>query len=243
MTRSGTHHRSGVPARAGRIATLAALAALSATLAGCMNVRPTQKAFAPDEYDARHPIKIAEDVKHIDIFANGHTLDRRQHQDLVEFARDFARNGRSGMTAAVPQGSRGGVSLAAIQSALAEGGAGGRLQVVPYASDPSRGAAPVRISFVRLQAKVDSKCGLWPTDLASGGSLETWHNRPFHNLGCSYQTMMAAQVADPIDFVRPRAEGPIDVGKRTKDIEALRKGEDPSTKWSKDDVKVKDSQN
>lgn len=236
-----TMNRTGVSNRS--LAKWAVSMTMAAALAGCGSLRPTQKAFAPDEYDARHPIKIAESVHHIDIFANGPRLDRRQHQDLVEFARDYVRNGRSGLTAAVPQGARGPVSLGAIQAALAEGGAGGRLQVVPYAADATRGAAPVRISFVKLQARVDSKCGLWPQDLASGGKTDTWHNRPYHNLGCSYQSMIATQVADPIDLVRPRAEGNIDVGKRTKDIEALRKGEDPSTKWSKDDVKVKDSQN
>jgi pilus assembly protein CpaD len=218
-----------------------ALTALA--LSGCASaLKPTQKAFAPDEYDTRHPIRIAESVTHIDVFPTGRTLDRRQHMDIVDFARDFARHGRSGITAAVPQGGAAGVSLAAIQSALAEGGAGGRVQVVPYAADVSRGAAPVRLSFVKLQAKVDSQCGLWPRDVASGGTLDTWHNRPHHNLGCAYQTMLASQVADPVDLVRPRAEGPIDVGRRTKDIEALRKGEDPSTKWQKDDAKVKEAQ-
>jgi pilus assembly protein CpaD len=100
----------------------------------------------------------------------------------------------------------------------------------------------VRLSFQRLQATVASKCGLWPQDLASGSSTDTWQNRPYHNLGCAYQTMMAAQVANPIDLVRPRAEGMIDVKKRTSDIEALRKNEDPSTKWAKDDATIKEAQ-
>jgi len=54
--------------------------------------------------------------------------------------------------------------------------------------------------------------------------------------------MIPAQVADPIDLVRPRAEGPVDTVKRTKDIEALRKDQDPSTKWAKDDAKIKEAQ-
>jgi pilus assembly protein CpaD len=224
-----------------RLAMLVSLAAITLSLGACGSMRPTQKAFAPDEYDARHPIRIAEEVKHLDIFATGPGLDRRQHQDIVEFARDFVRHGRSGLTAAVPQGVRG-APMSAIQSALAEGGAGGRLQIVPYAADLSRGAAPVRLSFAKLQAKLDSKCGLWPKDLGSGGTLDTWHNRPHHNLGCAYQSMIAAQVDDPIDLVRPRTEGAIDVQRRAKDIEALRKGEDPATKWAKDDVKVKEAQ-
>jgi len=220
------------------------MGALTLALAGCSTMRPTQKAFAPDEYDLRHPIKIANDVRHLDIFSTGGRLDRRQHQDVVEFARDYARHGRSGITAALPQGPGGAGhhALAAIRQALSEGGASGGLQVSSYAADPGQGAAPIRLSFVKLQAKVASQCGLWPADLAGSKDLDTWQNRPYHNLGCSYQTMIAAQVADPIDLVRPRTEGAIDVGKRTKDIEGLRKGEDPSTKWAKDDVKVKDSQ-
>ncbi len=54
--------------------------------------------------------------------------------------------------------------------------------------------------------------------------------------------MLAAQVANPVDLVRPRTEGAIDVKKRTADIEALRKGEDPSTKWTKEDAKIKEAQ-
>ena len=218
------------------VATLAGLA-----LAGCSSLRPTQKAFAPDEYTARHPIRIAEQVKHLDIFDTGRQLDRRQHMEIVEFGREYLQSGRGAVTAAVPDGPSGHHTLASIRSALAQSGARVPIQVSNYQSDPSRGAAPVRLSFARLQAQVDSQCGLWPADLAGSKDLETWHNRPYHNLGCSYQTMMAAQVADPIDLIRPRTEGPIDTVKRTKDIEALRKDQDPSTKWAKDDATIKEA--
>lgn len=223
------------------IARLAMLLASGAILAGCSNLRPTQQAFAPDEYDVRHPIKLADTLTHLDVFPTGHGLDRRQHQDVVAFARDFVANGRQGLSAAVPNGHGASTSLAAIRQALAEGGYRGGLQVVPYASEPKRGAAPIRLSFAKLQAKVDSQCGLWPADLAGSVGAESWHNRPYHNLGCSYQTIFAAQVADPIDLVRPRPEGAIDVAKRTKDIEDLRKGTDPATKWTKDDVSASDA--
>ena len=219
-----------------------ALALVGTALAGCSTMKPTQKAFAPDEYDVRHPIKLAHEPRHIDIFVGAAKLDRRQHQDIVEFARDYVRNGQGPMTAALPQGPAGHHAMGQIRQALVEGGASGGVQVAPYSADASAGAAPVRLTFVKLQAKVASQCGLWPKDLAGGADLDTWQNRPFHNLGCSYQTMLAAQIADPVDLVRPRAEGAIDVGKRIKDIEAIRKGEDPATKWAKDDVKVKEAQ-
>lgn len=224
-----------------RLLPLAMVTLAGLTLAGCSSLRPTQKAFAPDEYTQRHPIRIADQVKHLDIFDTGRHLDRRQHMEIVDFGREYAQSGRGAVTAAVPAGPGGHHTLAAIRSALAQSGARVPIQVSTYQSDPRQGAAPVRLSFSRLQAQVDSQCGLWPADLAGSKDLDSWHNRPYHNLGCSYQTMMAAQVADPIDLVRPRTEGPIDTVKRTKDIEALRKDQDPSTKWAKDDVKIKEA--
>lgn len=221
---------------------LAALTLASLALAGCSSLRPTQKAFAPDEYNVRHPIKITNQVQHLDVFDTGRVLDRRQHQDVVEFGREYARSGRGAINAAVPSGPTGQHTLAAIHSALAASGARAPIQISHYQSDPQQGAAPVRLSFVRLQAQVASQCGLWPADLAGSKDLDTWHNRPHHNLGCAYQSMLAAQVADPIDLVRPRTEGPVDTVKRTKDIEALRKDQDPSTNWRKDDAKVKEAQ-
>ncbi|CAN1484729.1 COG5461 Type IV pili component [Rhabdaerophilaceae bacterium] len=219
----------------------AVLGAALALTACASSLRPTQKAFAPDEYDIRHPIKLANAPQHLDVFAVGHGLDRRQQQDVVAFAREYASSGSGPLVAAVPQGPGGHAALYGIRQALLSSGFRAPLQVTPYPADPAMGAAPVRLTFHRLQAKVASKCGLWPQDLAGGSSTESWHNKPYHNLGCAYQTMMAAQVANPIDLVRPRADGPIDVAKRTKDIEALRKGEDPSTKWAKDDTKIKEA--
>jgi pilus assembly protein CpaD len=229
----------GLRARAVQLA-LVSLAAL--TLAGCSSLRPTQQAFAPDEYDQRHPIKIAPALEHIDIFATGRRLDRRQRSDIVDFGRDYAQNGRGEINAAVPGSAAGMHMMADIRAALGESGARAPLRITQYQPDPRLGAAPVRLSFVKLKAEVASKCGLWPADLAGSKDAETWHNRPYHNFGCAYQTMIAAQVADPIDLIRPRAEGQADTVKRTKDIEALRKDQDPSTKWAKDDVKIKEAQ-
>ena len=97
---------------------------------------------------------------------------------------------------------------------------------------PNDGAAPpVRVSFTGLKAVVPTKCGQWPEDLASGSSVEGWKNEPYSNFGCATQSTIAAQVDDPRDFVQPRALGPSDVAMRTRAIEAVRNGEDPSTDW------------
>jgi pilus assembly protein CpaD len=97
---------------------------------------------------------------------------------------------------------------------------------------PSDGAAPpVRVSFTGLKAVVPTQCGQWPEDLASGSSVEGWKNESYSNFGCATQSMIAAQVDDPRDFVEPRALGPSDVAMRTKAIEAVRNGQDPGTQW------------
>lgn len=221
---------------------LALLMLTGTVLAGCSTMRPTQKAFAPDEYTVRHPIRIETAQRHLDVFDTGRQMDRRQVQDLQEFARDYAKSGRGPIIAAVPAGSNHHGMMGSIRSALSGSGAHAPLQITTYQPDMRLGAAPVRLSFARMEARLASQCGQWPDDLAGTRDLDTWQNRPHYNLGCAYQSMLAAQVADPIDLVRPRVEGQVDTVKRTKDIEALRKDQDPSTQWRKDDVKVKEAQ-
>ncbi|MCA0400946.1 MAG: CpaD family pilus assembly protein [Proteobacteria bacterium] len=226
-----------------RVSALGAKAALlivpAVMLAGCANFRPTQQAFAPDEYEQRHPIRLTDTMRHLDIFANGRALDARQQRDLAEFGAEYARSGRGPLMIAAPAGPAGAYGIETIRAAL---GVKAPVRITHYRGDPAIGASPVRVSFARFGAEVASTCGLWPEDLAGTREAQTWHNRPYHNQGCAYQTMMAAQVADPIDFVRPRPEGRSDVVKRVKDIEALRKDQDPSTQWRKDDAKIKEAQ-
>jgi pilus assembly protein CpaD len=96
-------------------------------------------------------------------------------------------------------------------------------------------ASPIRLSFRRLQAKVAGKCGLWPQDLGVSDYGFNVRNEPYWNLGCSTQSNFAAQIVDPVDLVRGRAEGRIDTLRRGKDIDNLRQGKDPSTQWRQDD--------
>jgi pilus assembly protein CpaD len=122
--------------------------------------------------------------------------------------------------------------LSEVQRSLARHGAGQAVSVGTYPAPNHQDAAPIRLSFRALRAQVANKCGEWPTDLASAGSLESWENRPYWDYGCSYQNMLAQQVADPRDFVAPRAEAPVDVEMRLRGIKAVRSGGDPTTGWS-----------
>ena len=108
----------------------------------------------------------------------------------------------------------------------------GRVGVATYAPSERDSAPPIRVAFMGLKAVVRTPCGLWPEDLASGSSLEGWKNEPYANFGCATQSVIAAQVDDPRDFVQPRALAPSDVAMRTRAIEAVREGQDPVTHWS-----------
>jgi pilus assembly protein CpaD len=49
---------------------------------------------------------------------------------------------------------------------------------------------------------------------------------------------VAAQVADPVDLVRPRTDGRPDPIRRSKVIEAVRDGKDPSTQYQQEGSKI-----
>jgi pilus assembly protein CpaD len=122
-------------------------------------------------------------------------------------------------------------TIEAVRRALAIGGAAVPLQISSYPVVNHDLASPIRLSFVALKAKVADPCGQWPSDLASGSSVQGWENKLYWNFGCSYQSMIAEQVADPRDLVGPRAEDPADTQMRSRGISDLRKGTDPTTDW------------
>jgi pilus assembly protein CpaD len=65
-------------------------------------------------------------------------------------------------------------------------------------------------------------------------------NRPYWNLGCAYQHNLAAMVANPEDFVQPRASTPSYAPRRQTVMEKYRKGEVPSGKYDTTDASISD---
>ncbi len=234
---------SAVRARTAR--GLVVLALIGVPLAGCSNVDRTVATSAiPNDYHQRHPVVLVNARQSLDIFFVGQTgrLDYRQKHDVESFSADFLAHGEGLVRVQVPRGSVDGraadMTLAAIRHLLAAAGVKGDIEVGSYQVTDARLASVLRLSFTKLQAKAATRCGDWPEDLGHGTSLDGWENRTYYNFGCASQQTLAAQLDDPRDLVRPRAEDPSDVQMRTRAIEDIRGipgapiGTDPSTRWN-----------
>ncbi|GAB6842266.1 pilus assembly protein CpaD [Methylorubrum rhodinum] len=204
----------------------------------------------PIDVRTRHPIVLADADRTLDVFPTGvGHIDPRQAADIEAFLLEYRRYGRGLITLELPQGvapalagpvERTGAAIRRLGAELGVPPGGWIVGGYPVAA-PSL-AAPVRLTFQRMQAKVSSKCGLWPRDLGTSDIRSDWSNEPQWNLGCATQSNIASQVADPVDLVRGRPEGRIDTVRRTRDIGELRQGKDPSTEWKQDGkTNVKDT--
>ncbi len=217
---------------------------LAPGLAGCSHVdRAVATSPVPDDFHLRHPVVLTDARQTLDIFLVGTSakLDYRQQQDVEAFAADYRLNGQGRIRALVPRGGidpqAGEATLDAVRRTLAAASVRGEIEVGTYRVGNPALAAPVRLSFVKLQAKLASRCGEWPGDLGSGTNIDEWDNRDYYNLGCATQQTLAAQMDDPRDLVRPRAVDPSDVQMRTRAIGDIRgspgalQATDPSTTW------------
>ncbi len=223
--------------RTSRIAARALSLALLLPLGACGLNKVSGPPEVAYDYRDRHPVVLAEAEHTIDVFPPplGRRLDTESYARIRDFVARYRTLGRGQITVLAPLGGNQGTGrngLDEVRHALAVAGAERSIFVGTYpVVDPSL-AAPFRLSFVGIKAKVKGNCGEWPDDLASGASLEGWQNKTYWNFGCANQTTMAAQIADPRDLATPRGETPIDIETRMRAISDVRKGSDPSTKWA-----------
>ncbi|RXF73644.1 CpaD family pilus assembly protein [Hansschlegelia zhihuaiae] len=198
----------------------------------------------PTTVSQRHPIVLAEGSERLDlpIGAGAPGLTPRQRADLRAFAAAWRTDGRGPIGVMTPTGGEGAHALPAIRATLAAAGVPST-QIVSrrYPADGDE-VALVKLGYVKLKAKVPHKCGYWPEDLGYGGAdmYGASENREYWNFGCATQANLAAQVADPEDLARPRAETPIYAARRQTVIEKHRAGEDTTTNYRQEDAVVSD---
>ncbi len=224
---------SYAPARLIRLAVLA-LIPIGLTACGKVDRLATTASVIPDTVEQRHPIVLADAPHSIDLFPNGNKIDEGDRSRIHDFVTLYRERGQGPITIMLPQGGSAGRyegSVNAIRGALSRNGIGGHVRVGNYAVTDPNAASAVRLSFIGLKAKVATRCGEWPDDMASASSLHTWENKQYWNYGCSYQNMLAAQVANPRDLASPRGESPADVKMRMRAIQKVRQGSDPGTNW------------
>jgi pilus assembly protein CpaD len=220
-----------------RAAALLAAAPLSACNSGGVD-RITTASIQDQDVRARHPIELANSRATLDVIPQlrGGALDERSRGQISQFARDYGQDGSGDISLAVPRGGPGAAqaraAVPAIRQALVAGGARGYVLVSSYPIADPTVAAPVRLSYAAVVARTRTRCGQWPSDLASGSSTETWDNRPYWNFGCASQQMLAAQIADPRDLLEPSAVAPPDGQMRARAIKSVRQGQDPGTSWT-----------
>jgi pilus assembly protein CpaD len=208
-------------------------AAFASALSGCgVQYASSDPAF-PGDFQERHPIVVAAAPTNIDVYPVGGALDERSRANIRAFVERYRHYGSGAVMIETPAGANPhSIAVYEVRRALLAAGVKGRIAVGAYLPSNDGAAPPVRVSFTGLKAIVPTQCGQWPEDLASGSSVEGWKNEPYSNFGCATQSMIAAQVDDPRDFVQPHALGPSDVAMRTRAIEDVRDGKDPRTQWS-----------
>ncbi|MFN8831517.1 MAG: CpaD family pilus assembly protein [Labrys sp. (in: a-proteobacteria)] len=202
-----------------RFALLAGVAAMLLALPACNTDKRIVSSDPAPDYRKIHPIVLVQGEATLDLFVNGPsgTIGERQVEDLQSFIKEHHQVGQGPIAIAVPTGSPGAKkAAAAIRSSLSRSGA--RSMMTAYTPAQPDAPAPIRLSFPKIEADVATKCGRWPSDLAgNGGTLEGFQNRSYENFGCASQGYLAAQVADPLDLVRPRPLGP-GFGPRQADV-------------------------
>jgi pilus assembly protein CpaD len=221
-----------------RLLSLALAVTAAFALGGCGTQYASSDPAFPGGFEQRHPIVVAAAPTSIDLYPVGGRVDARSAANIRAFVQRYRGYGAGAITIETPVGTNpNSAAVNQVRRALLAAGVRGRIAVGAYVPSNDGAAPPVRVSFTGLKAIVPTQCGQWPEDLASGSSVEGWKNEPYSNFGCATQSMLAAQVDDPRDFVQPRALGPSDVAMRTRAIEAVRAGQDPGTQW-KDTVLV-----
>lgn len=223
-----------------RSGLLALTAAAAAALAGCNDQSRIVNDNYPQTYAQRHPIVLSEGSARLDlpVGAGPKGLTDRQREDIRAFAADWRKNGRGPVGMMVPTGGAGDWAAPAIRTTLAAAGVPST-SIVSQRYPGDGGASLVKLGYVKLKAEVPHPCGLWPDDMGHGAdAYGATENRDYWNFGCATQANIAAQVVDPEDLARPRAETPVSATRRSSVMAKHRDLQDTTTSYRQKDAVV-----
>lgn len=217
-----------------RLVLAAAIAGASVMLASCgnMNKDGMSTSAIPDDYRTRHPIMLSE-VEHtldVPVASGDRKLTNGLRDSIGGFANDYLSTSSGTIQIILPQGSANSGAASALRKQIRDvlttrGVAANKIIETSYQAQASGDVAPIRLSYVAMTA-MTNPCGEWPEDLTNN----TMANKNYHNFGCATQSNLAAQIANPMDLMTPRAMAPIDATRRSTVIGLYRQGSDTSTK-------------
>jgi pilus assembly protein CpaD len=211
-------------------ATGASLALLAALSAGCSTVGTSDVNLADYDHHKRHPIMISEEpeVLNIPVGMNGPAVSPEIERAIRDYVDEYRENGTGVITIQVPTASANENAAAATgraaHYALVNAGVPHSLiQVAPYYVGDHAKTATLRLSYLRVKA-VTPRCGVW-----AERHPNRLDNAQYHNFGCASQQNLAAMVANPADFVRPRPVAPANGQRRAAVIRTY--AEKGNTGW------------
>src|SRR4051812_2420868 len=189
---------------------LAALGLVLTSLAACASPAGPETAIGPrtetERWNDRVQIESHPDEVLLALHAEGLSAAQNQALDGL-LGRWLAAEARE-IVVSAPVGSEvaGRMAMTARQRLVAMGAPAASVRVVGYDAAGAP-AAPLKVGFLRFVAQVP-QCGAWDNITA------TRNNTAYENFGCAVTANIAAQVANPQDLLSPRAESPIDSGRR-----------------------------
>ena len=172
---------------------------------------------------AQYPLKATAHPDEVRLAVHPGGLSPAQGEAVSALANRWLEAGAGMVTIQAP--TRGADPRAAAQDSLAAqsllvsmGVPADRVQRVGY--DPEGDApAPLVIGYAAYEAVIPV-CGQAWENLSNNGS-----NKSMANFGCSVQANMAAQIANPADFVAPRETAPADAIRRGVIVDKYHKGD------------------
>ena len=203
-----------IPNIAPRVSAVVVVAAALAS--GCASRDSITVGSVPDDYRTNHPIVISEREKKVDIPVgmSDSRMTQMQRTAVDGFIANYDRRAAPLVSVMVPYGSpnQSAASLVAsdmVSRLRAAGVPEGKVYHQPYEASQYGENAPIRLVYSQMTAST-GQCGRWPADM-----LENASNKHWANFGCAYQNNLAAQVANPADFLGPRAVSEIDQQRRS----------------------------
>lgn len=181
----------------------------AAVLSGCSQGEiGFEDNYAPTAHYDRYPITVRKAPVKMGIAAKAGELTPEQINAAANFADDALRNAQSKISIRWPSGG-GKMRQAARDIAQLFADQGVPKSMIRVTSYPGGSSSPIQISYLRKVA-VTTECGDWSDNLDYNPD-----NTPYLNYGCATQHNIAAMVANPEDFERPRAMSPVVAANRT----------------------------